>query len=537
MIGTKPGGDKIAIDSNWIYVQCTETQARQLDAVWVKSKQAYKLPNTLGALRELHKQGFNVTEYGKKKAEARDRFLDIKNRKDSTRIHGTEGKLRPYQRVDVQFLYMLPHAAVFNEQRTGKTPSTLKLIEAEGHEKIIVICPASLVLNWEKEIKQWTSYEVLSVKGTKTKRSKTYQEWESQKGFLVLSKDTAKADSDLLNFKDYALIVDEAHFLRNYQTNQSKAIFKLGKNATKRLALTGTPAVNKGDDLYGILHFLYPDRFSSYWQFVDRYFKTWNSPWGAKEVRGYKREEELKEILDLISVQRKRSEVMSWIPAKQYQTIEVEMDAKQAKAYKSMLDTFVVEDGGEVKADAPSVLAQLTRLRQICLAPSLLDINASSAKERFILEWLEDNPNEQVIIFSNFSSYLKQLHDKIRNKTSFGMIIGETTKQGRQTVVERFQGGECKVILANIQAAGVGLTLDAASTVIFLDRAYTPSENAQAEDRIVPTTENSNQRCTIIDVVCKDSIDEHINDILKKKKSVIEVVNNYKGIKELLNNA
>ena len=80
------------------------------------------------------------------------------------------------------------------------------------------------------------------------------------------------------------------------------------------------------------------------------------------------------------------------------------------------------------------------------------------------------------------------------------------------------------------------MTLDAASTVIFLDRAYTPAENDQAEDRIVPTTENSNQSCTIIDVVCKDSIDQHINDLLKKKKSVIEVVNNYKNIGEMLKN-
>jgi SNF2 family DNA or RNA helicase len=127
---------------------------------------------------------------------------------------------------------------------------------------------------------------------------------------------------------------------------------------------------------------------------------------------------------------------------------------------------------------------------------------------------------------------LKKLQLKTR---TLGLIIGDTPREQRQSIVEMFQKGKINVILANIQAAGVGLTLDAASTVIFLDRAYTPTDNAQAEDRIVPTTENSNQRCTIIDVVCKESIDEKINDILKKKKSVIEVVNNYKNIKELMN--
>jgi SNF2 family DNA or RNA helicase len=519
----------IRIESEFIYFTATEQTARKLDAVWVKSKNAYKVPNTLGALRELHKAGYDVAEYGKKKAEARETMLKIKSTSMDNVAPVYSYGLRGYQNADIGFLRFLPHAAIFNEQRTGKTPTTLKLLEAEGHEKIIIICPASLVLNWKKEVETWTSLKAFAVNGTKTKRTNTYGTWTLRKGCLILSKDTAKADVDLLSkFSDYALVVDEAHFLRNYKSQQSKAVFQLGKNASKRLALTGTPAVNKGDDLYGILHFLYPSRFSSYWAFVERYFKIFDAPWGVKEVSGYKRKEELQEILDLISVQRKRSEVMSWIPPKQYQTIALEMDSKQRKAYDEMLHLFTVE---EADLDAPSVLAQLTRLRQICLAPELLNIASPSAKEQFILEWLENNPNEQVIIFSNFSSYLFKLREKIKGSK---LIIGATSKIERQYTVDSFQLGKCKVLLANIQAAGVGLTLDKASTVIFLDRAYTPSENAQAEDRIVPTTENSNQDCMIIDVVCENSIDEHINDILSKKKSVIEVVNNYKSIGELM---
>jgi SNF2 family DNA or RNA helicase len=520
----------IAIEQNFIYIQCNEATAKKLDAIWVKSRNAWRLPDTMGALRELHRLGFDVMEYGKQKAEQRKNLLEFKFLKPVTPL---DKRLRPYQHQDINFLQELPHAAIFNEQRTGKTPTTLKLLEWEGHDKIIIICPASLVLNWEKEVKRWTEgYEVIAVSGTKKQRLKQYEQASHlKKGFLILSKDTAKADVDLLSPVNHVLVVDEAHFLRNYKTAQSKAVFQLGKNAVKRLALTGTPSVNSGDDIYGILHFLYPTQFPSYWQFVDRYFKTWDSPWGAKEVSGYKRKEELTEILDLISVQRKRSEVMQWIPAKVNQTFEVEMDAKQRKVYNSMLNTFIVEEDNDVKADAPSVLAQLTRLRQLCLSPNLLDIKAPSAKENFILEWIENNVDEPVIIFSNFSSYLMVLQRKIKGSR---LIVGATSKQERQQTVEDFQNGKCNVILANIQAAGVGLTLDRASTVIFLDRAYTPTDNVQAEDRIVPTTEASNQHCTIIDVVCKDSIDQHINDLLKKKKSVIEVINNYKNIRELL---
>lgn len=422
------------------------------------------------------------------------------------------------------------------QERAKKSPTTLKLLEIEAHDKIIIICPASLVLNWKKEIETWTFYDVFPVSGTKTKRLKIYSEWKSNKGCLVLSYETLRADADHLSAENCALVVDEAHRLRNYKTAQSKAIFQLGKHAKKRLALTGTPSVNTGADVYGILHFLYPEKFPSYWQFVDRYFKTWDSPWGQKEINGYKRKEELTEILEMISVQRKRSDVMKWIPPKQYQTIEVEMDAKQKKAYDDMLYTFQVQDKESTIVDAPSVLAQLTRLRQICLSPGLLNINAPSAKESFLLEWLEDNPNEQIIIFSNFSSYLKKLQFKLLDKFNepIETITGDVNKENRYEIVKQFQEGKLRIILANIQAAGVGLTLDAASTVIFLDRAYTPSENTQAEDRIVPTTENANQSCTIIDVICKNSVDEKIHDILSKKQSVIEVINNYRSIRELI---
>lgn len=516
----------VEITDNWLLFEANETTAKRLDAVWVASKKKWKLPNTLGALRELHRSGYEVASYGKQKASKREKRLQMKN----TPFH-IEG-LRAYQGMDINFLCSLPHAAIFNQQRTGKTPTTLKLIEIQKFARIIVICPASLVSNWKKEVETWTHYSAIAVKGSKKQRAKLYQEWNEKEGFLVLSKDTARADADHLSlFKSDILVVDEAHFLRNYQTAQFKAVFKLGKKAKKRLALTGTPAMNGAHDVWGILHFLYPDKFPSYWQFIERYFETWSTPWGSKEIRNPKRKEELQEILELISVQRKRSEVMQWVPAKQHQTFEVEMSKKQNKAYQDMLNLFCVEQDGDIKVDAPSILAQLTRLRQICLSPSLFDIEAPSAKEQFILEWLEDNPEEQVIIFSNYSSYLKLLASKVKGSR---LIIGETPKLNRQNIVDEFQAGQCSVILANIQAAGTGLTLDKASTVIFLDRDYVPANNEQAEDRIVPTTEDSNPDCTVIDVVCKNSIDEKINSILNHKKNIVKLVNNYRNIKELL---
>jgi SNF2 family DNA or RNA helicase len=532
-LSTSSTRKSVQIEKGFIYFAAQELTAQKLDAHYIKSRNLWRVPNTLGALRELYRHGYDVAELGKQKARKREELLSFKN---ANPLNINDKRLRPYQKSDICFLENVPHAAVFNEMRTGKTPTTLKLMELEKHDKIMVICPASLVMNWQKEVHTWTEYNALCVSGSKTKRQKVYKEWSS--GFLIISKDTAKSDLDLLKtFKDYALIVDEAHFLRNYQTAQSKAIYQLGKNSSRRLALTGTPALNKPDDVYGILKFLYPEKFPSYWQFVDRYFKTWDTPWGAKEVyhsktnpdASYKRKEELQEVLECISVQRKRSEVMKWIPKKTYQTIELKMSSKQKKAYQEMLDLFTVEEAG---LDAPSVLAQLTRLRQICLAPEVLEIEAPSAKESFLMEWLHDNPTDSVIVFSNFSSYLRRLAPKIKGAKT---ITGDTPQAERQQIVSSFQSGKTKVILANIQAAGVGLTLDAGNTVIFLDRHFTPSLNEQAEDRIVPTTENSNQQTHIIDVICKDSIDEKIHNMLAHKVNITKAINDYRNIKEFLN--
>jgi SNF2 family DNA or RNA helicase len=114
------------------------------------------------------------------------------------------------------------------------------------------------------------------------------------------------------------------------------------------------------------------------------------------------------------------------------------------------------------------------------------------------------------------------------------MIIGETSKQERQRTVEAFQAGECKVLLANIQAAGTGLTLDKAETVIFLDRAYTVAENEQAEDRAIPTLEGNKKNTLIVDVVCRDSVDQKIHSLLTDKKNITEIINNYRNIKEII---
>lgn len=514
------------ITKNFIYAQLNKYQAEHMGAVWNDKENCYRLPNTLGVLKELNLMGYNLNKMIIERGSQRQRFVDLKRKDDAA----GDKRLRPYQRVDVNYLMKIGSAGIFNEQRTGKTPTTLVLTEQKGFEKIIVVAPASLLYNWEEEIGIWTNYSTVIMAGSKKKRKELLQNWIEKSQTLIVSYETLRNDLPLLvqtlqksNTQLDCLIVDEAHRLRSLINGRkasqvSKAVRTLGSHAGTRYALTGTPTVKRGEEIWGILHFLYPDKFPGYWQFLGRYFEQAHNGFGM-EVTGYKRKNELQDILSVASTNRKRADIMKWLPAKEHQTIKLKMNTKQAKVYKDVLETFVHED----KIDAPSVLAQLTRLRQISTSPSMLVDGVQSEKEKFILEWIADNPNESVVIFSTFSSYLEILSEKIKGSR---LLIGKVSKTNRDQFVKEFQSGQTKVLLANIKAAGTGLTLDRGETVIFLDKEYNPSDNEQAEDRIVPVSEERVHNMHVISLVMKDTVDELINDLLESKVDITKVINN-----------
>ena len=297
-------------------------------------------------------------------------------------------------------------------------------------------------------------------------------------------------------------------------------------------ALTGTPAVNHPADVFGILKLLRPDKFTSYWQFAERFF-TVRDGYFAKEVAGIKEErrEELANLLADISVNRKRKEVMQWIPKVMQKSIVLEFDNKQQKHYTKATREFLFGDNIEI----PNPLALLTRLRQICADPALLDLEGESPKTKFIKEFLNDN-TESIIIFSSFTSYLLTLHSAIEGSV---LLTGQQTQTEKDRNIKAFQSGKARVLLANIKAGGVGFTLDKADTIIFTDRSYNPVDNDQAADRFIPTRKDKVYGAKqIIDLVMQNSVEAGINKLLEKKQNIISYVNDYseKGLVKLVQN-
>lgn len=525
-------GSIIRYDNDFIYFKAKSKQANALGAAYVNSQKAFKMPISVNAIDSLKQAGFDVSILSDLYEKLNKRLVQVKEIKSKSDTNGLD-QLRPYQRVDVKFIKSNGSVAIFNEQRTGKTPTILTAIK-DKLGKGIIICPSGLKLNWAMEYDKWVGDGVAKViQGTPTKRKEIYKDFNRGRyKVIITSYETFRRDVEYLNqiisHLD-VMVVDEAHRLRNHDTQQSRAIYKLSKKVDNIYPMTGTPAVNHPSDVYGILRLLYPNRFRSYWQFIERYFGYTEGPFG-RDLLGFnkEREEEFQEILQTSSVQRKRRDVMSWIPKVMNRDIYLELDDKQKRHYNQILKDFMY---GEEEI-IPNVLAQLTRLRQVCLDPKLLLLEGKSPKTDFIKEYVKDNPESKVIVFSMFTSYLNELKKEFPDAV---MLTGEQTQEQKQNAVDQIQFGDAKVLLSNIIAGGTGWTLDNADTMIFTDKSYNPVDNEQAADRFIPTDLDKVYGAKqIINLKMKDSIDAIIERMILEKISVIKYVNDY-GLNALVN--
>jgi len=439
-------------------------------------------------------------------------------------------ELRPYQQEDVAFLEKLDSAGCFNEQRTGKTPTALIL--ASPYKKILIICPGSAMPQWKDEFEKWLGRPCITLIGTPQKRNDLFAQWTDG---LIVSYDIFKSTlkgaglvKDIVKHPPDFMIVDEAHRIKNPKSAAAKSVFAC-KKFTKKLALTATPAHGKSQEIYSILHWLYPTRFTGYWAFVDEFFAQ-EKKWGANgtqfiDIGGYLpgKELELQQYLATISTQRKRKEVMPWLPLKDYTQIRLEPTKHQTKYLAELQQFYETEH-----VITQGTLDRLIRYRQICLAPALLDLKGESPKSEWIKQYLKDYPEESVIIFSKFTSYLKLLQQELLEFEP-ALMIGATPIPFRKILVNEFQKKRTRILLLNLDVGKEALTLDTATTTIFCDKYPPIGDIAQAEDRFVSTTEDKKDKPhKIIELMIKDTYDEELYKLLESRASETDVLNNYK---------
>lgn len=445
-------------------------------------------------------------------------------------------KLRSYQEEDVEFIRQRVTCGIFNEQRTGKTPTTIIACHREKLNKVLIVCPTSAIPIWADEYVRWTrGRPAIMLTGTPEKRKELLNNWERgaaviSYGCLKTTKNTSGMLQQILDKHPDAVIIDEAHRIKNPKSLVTPAVFGLIK-VPRRFALTGTPAPGKPHEIWSILHFLEPNVFRSYWKFIEEFFETSRKPGAGGrqyvDIGGFKpgKAEALQRILDRISIQRKRKHVMAWLPQKDYDIVRLPLTPAQKKYLKELKEVYETET-----VVVKGILDRLIRYRQICLHPGILDLKGSSPKSEWIMSYLDDYPDRPTIIFSKFTQYLHLLSDELKknNSIKWGMIVGATSVLDRKKAVDDFQSGKLNVLLINIDAGKEALTLDRAVCTIFTDIYPPVSDIQQAEDRMVATTkERADKPHRVVYLAMKDSYDEQIYKLVKQRATATDLLNDY----------
>ncbi len=440
--------------------------------------------------------------------------------------------LYEFQAEDVVKLVEQKGCLLANEMGTGKTYQAiaLDLLRREGlsghvdSPVTLVIAPLSTLDSvWKVKYEELAPHLKTYVINPKA-RGKFLQALKAREADVyILHWDVLRLMPELRSIFWRHIIADEAHRAKSRKAQQTRALKKL--RTTFKTALTGTPVTNKPQDLWSILNWLFPTRWRSFWRFYESYVNyEILYPHGYHKLLGPKNERALLELIEPYYVRHLKSGaccprhpqgVMPQLPDKYYDRIWVDLYPKQRRAYdqmqKEMIAWLETQDGTK-PLPAPVVIAQLVRLQQF--AAAYMDIKEDgstiltmpSSKVDALLTILKDNPDEPIVVFSTFRRLIDLVEVALEGAgLPFVKITGDVSQRARETAVADFQAGRVKVFLGTIGAGGEGITLTASSTVIFLDRDWSPARNSQAEDRLHRGgQENAVQ---IIDIMAKSTVD------------------------------
>lgn len=433
--------------------------------------------------------------------------------------------LYPYQKVGVEFLQTRERAILADDMGLGKTIQALSA--AKG--KVWVLCPATLTYNWKAEIEKWLDKTCVVVEGTKKKRLALMEE---QADIYISSWEFLRSGTDadryhlnqLLKFGIDTLICDEAHKIKNRKSQLFKCFIPLAKKVNNIYLLTGTPITKKPPELWSLLHAIDTKRFSSYWKFVDNYCDVSTDGFGY--VIGDllpTQVDNLKALLDKYVLRRVKSEVLKELPEKIIQKLFVYLDPAAQKNYHDMeKDLMTILNGADIRATV--VIAKITRLRQICIDPSLMvpemqQEPLKGPKVNALLDIMEST--EKIIIFSQFTIVCTRLHTTLAANGYKGVVLtGKMTSNLKNEAVDTFQNDPtAQYIIVSTLAGGQGLTLTAASTVVFMDKCWNPAWNIQAQDRAHRIGQKRSVH--IIELITKDTIEEDLENMLEHKQEQI----------------
>ena len=508
----------------------------QSERYWDKDNKTWELP-----AKKLHELVPHLTKHQVNITGDFSAFAEVK--KVANVPTTFQFKTKPYDHQIDGLNFGLTHDRwlLGDEQGLGKTKQVIDIAVAkklQGAKRCLIICGVNgLKWNWQNEIRTHSNESGWILGQRRRKSGKIY---------VGSTKDKLEDLKNINNIQDYFLItnveslrdadiasvigeycksgtismvaIDEVHKCKNPSSQQGKGILKA--QADVRIAMSGTPLMNTPLDLFIILRWLGYEKHAFY-AFKNHYCIM--GGYGGYDVVGYKNMPELQERVNAIMLRRLKDDVLD-LPDKVYIDEFVEMTAKQEQIYK--------EVSADIKANIDKIkmannpLAELIRMRQATGYTGILSSTiAESAKIDRLEEIVEESVanNRKVVIFSNWTQMTSPIYTRLSKNYKGVIITGETDDAERQVNVNHFQNNpECKFILGTIGAMGTGLTLTAGTVVVFMDEPWTMANKQQAIDRCHRIGTKSN--ITVYTIMCKDTIDERIHEIVEKKGMIADAI-------------
>ncbi len=424
--------------------------------------------------------------------------------------------LFPFQETGVGFIeYKNGRVLVGDEMGLGKTIQALAWLQSHPKKRpVIIVCPASLKLNWAREIKEgMVGREAIVLQGSKP--SATLPIFGND--ILIINYDILDAWClALKKLNPQVIIADEAHYFKSNSAKRTKAMKKLAKGVPHFIALTGTPIMNRPIEIYNAVTIIEPTLFPNFFQFAKRYCGAVHNGFGW-DFGGATNTKELNEKLQTVMVRRLKKDVLKDLPDKLRSFIPFELDNQ--KEYDKAENNFIAyvkmakgEEAAHIASNAET-LAQIEALKQLAVQGKMKDS----------IEWIKNflDTDGKLVVFAVHKVVINALMEVFGDVAV--KIDGSVSMKNRDNVVQRFQNDDkVRLFVGNIKAAGVGLTLTAASNVAFLELPWTPGELVQAEDRCHRIGQEDS--VTIYYLLTQGTIEEEIAMLLDSKRKVLDVV-------------
>ena len=447
---------------------------------------------------------------------------------------GLNAELRPYQKFGFRWLMTLGAMGfggiLADDMGLGKTVQAIAYLvavkenyEGDAPRRSLIICPASLVYNWESEIHRFApGLTVETVVGGAGSRKEKIR--KSRVDILLTSYDLLKRDVEAYQEALFdTVFIDEAQNIKNHGTQTAKAVKALG--CARRFALTGTPIENSLSELWSIFDFLMPGFLGGYKHFKEKY----EQPVAARqdEVAA----ERLRRMIRPFILRRLKKEVLKELPDKLEEVVYSRMETAQREIYEArvqkLLDSLSKQSQEEYRVGKLQILAELTHLRQLCCDPSLVyeNYDGGAAKVDTCVELVNNavEAGNKVLLFSQFTSMLDIIRRRLDEAgIGYYILTGSTSKEKRNELVKSFNGDGPPVFLISLKAGGTGLNLTAASIVIHFDPWWNQAAQNQATDRAHRIGQQ--QVVTVYKLIMKDTLEEKILEMQERKAGLSEEI-------------